>query len=214
MLSFWLTFLAFCLVICTYFISDGPPISGWTAYPPLSAIGSIAGPGEGLGQTLWLISIAIFCIGSILGALNFIATTLFHRAPGVNWMRLPLTVWAWFITAILILLSFLVLLAADGLLLSDRLAGTSFFVPSGLVVSDQLLGHSGGSPLLWQNLFWFFGHPEVYITIRPGMGIVSHVLAVFSRKPVFAYRETIAAFVAIGVLSFTVWGHHMFTTET
>ena len=212
MLSFWLTFVSFCVLICTYFISDGPPISGWTAYAPLSAIGSIAGPGEGLGQTLWLISIAIFCVGSILGAMNFIATALFHRAPGMNWLRLPLTVWAWFITAVLILLSFLVLLAADGLLLSDRLAGTSFFVPAGLVVSDQLLPNKGGSPLLWQNLFWFFGHPEVYITILPGMGIVSHVLALFSRRPVFAYRETVAAFIAIGVLSFTVWGHHMFAT--
>jgi cytochrome c oxidase subunit I len=212
MLSFWLTFLSLCVLICTYFVSDGPPLSGWTAYAPLSAIGSIAGPGEGLGQTLWLVSMGIFCIGSILGAANFIATTLFHRGPGMTWMRLPLTVWAWFITAVLILLSFPVLLGADGLLLSDRLAGTSFFVPSGLVVNDQLLGNHGGSPLLWQNLFWFFGHPEVYITILPGMGIVSVILAVFARKPVFAYRETVAAFVAIGVLSFTVWGHHMFTT--
>ena len=212
MLSFWLTFVSFCGLICTYFISDGPPISGWTAYPPLSAVGSIAGPGEGLGQTLWLISIAIFCVGSILGAVNFIATVLLRRDRGIKWMSLPLTAWAWFITAILILLSFLVLLAADGLLLSDRLAGTSFFVPAGLVVSDELIAHRGGSPLLWQNLFWFFGHPEVYITILPGMGIASHVLSVFSRKPVFAYRETVAAFVAIGVLSFTVWGHHMFAT--
>jgi cytochrome c oxidase subunit 1 len=212
MLSFWLTFLALCILIGTYFVSDGPPISGWTAYAPLSAIGSIAGPGEGLGQTLWLVSIGIFCLGSILGAANFIATTLFHRAPGMTWMRLPLTVWAWFITAVLILLSFLVLLSADSLLLSDRLAGTSFFVPSGLVVNDQPLANHGGSPLLWQHLFWFFGHPEVYITILPGMGIISVVLAVFARKPVFAYRETVAAFVAIGVLSFTVWGHHMFTT--
>ena len=212
MLSFWLTLASFCVLVSTYFISDGPPISGWTAYAPLSAIGSIAGPGEGLGQTLWLVSMAIFCAGSILGAVSFIATVLFHRARGMNWLRLPLTVWAWFITAILILLSFPVLLGADGLLLSDRLAGTSFFVPAGLVVSDQLLAHRGGSPLLWQNLFWFFGHPEVYITILPGMGIISCVLSVFSRKPVFAYRETVAAFAGIGILSFGVWGHHMFAT--
>jgi cytochrome c oxidase subunit 1 len=212
MLSFWLTFVSLCVLLSTYLISDGPPISGWTAYPPLSAIGSIAGPGEGLGQTLWLISIAIFCAGSLLGALNFIATTLYHRAPGMTWIRLPLTVWAWFITAILIVLSFLVLLAADGLLLSDRLAGTSFFVPAGLVVSDQLLAYRGGSPLLWQNLFWFFAHPEVYITILPGMAIVSHVLSVLSRRPVFGYRETVASFLGIGALSFAVWGHHMFAT--
>jgi len=212
MISFWLTFLSLGVLISTYVIADGPPISGWTAYPPLSAIGSIAGPGEGLGQTLWLISIAIFCVGSILGALNFIATTLYKRAAGMTWMRLPLPVWAWFITAILIVLSFLALLAADALLLSDRVAGTSFFVPTGLVVSDQLLGYKGGSPLLWQNLFWFFGHPEVYITILPAMSIVSHLLSVFSRKPVFGYRETVGAFVSIGGLSFLVWGHHMFTT--
>jgi cytochrome c oxidase subunit 1 len=212
MISFWLTFLSLGVLISTYFVSDGPPISGWTAYPPFSAVGSIAGPGEGLGQTLWLISIAIFCVGSLLGALNFIATTLYRRAPGMTWMRLPLPVWAWFITAILIVLSFLVLLAADALLLSDRLAGTSFFVPAGLVVSDQLLGYKGGSPLLWQNLFWFFGHPEVYITILPVMSIASHMLSVFSRKPVFGYRETVSAFIAIGGLSFLVWGHHMFTT--
>jgi cytochrome c oxidase subunit I len=212
MISFWLTFISLAILISTYLVSDGPPISGWTAYPPLSAIGSIAGPGEGLGQTLWLISIAVFCVGAILGALNFIATVLYHRAPGMTWMRLPLTVWAWFITAILILFSFLVLLAAGVLLLSDRLAGTSFFIPDVLVVSDQLLTYRGGSPLLWQNLFWFFGHPEVYITILPGMGIVSHILSVFSRRPVFGYRETVVAFVAIGALSFAVWGHHMFTT--
>ncbi len=211
MLSVWLTFASFCVLMSTYFISDGPPISGWTAYPPLSAIGSVAGPGEGLGQTLWLISIAIFCVGSILGAANVIATVL-RRDPEIRWMSLPLTAWAWFISAILIVLSFLVLLAADGLLLSDRLAGTSFFVPAGVVVSDELLAHQGGSPLLWQNLFWFFGHPEVYITILPAMGIVSRVLSVFSRKPVFAYRETVGSFVAIGALSFVVWGHHMYTT--
>ncbi|MGH9433778.1 MAG: cytochrome c oxidase subunit I, partial [Terriglobia bacterium] len=212
MLSFWLTFVSFGVLISTYFITDGPPISGWTAYAPLSAIGSIAGPGEGLGQTLWLISIAIFCVGSLLGALNFIATALFRRAPGMTWMRLPITVWAWLIAAMLILFSFLVLLAADALLLSDRLAGTSFFVPTGLVVSDQLLAYRGGSPLLWQHLFWFFGHPEVYITILPVMSIVSHLLSVFSRKPIFGYRETVAAFVAIGALSFVVWGHHMYAT--
>jgi cytochrome c oxidase subunit 1 len=212
MLSFWLTSASFCVLLSTLFISDGPPISGWTAYAPLSAVGSIAGPGQGLGQTLWLVSMGIFCIGSVLSAINFIVTTLLSRAPGMLLGRLPLTAWAWLVTAVLILLSFSVLLAADILLLLDRVAATSFFVPAGLVVSDQLLTHSGGSPLLWQHLFWFFGHPEVYITILPGMAVTAHMLSVFSRKPVFGYREVVGAFVIIGVLSFAVWGHHMFAT--
>jgi cytochrome c oxidase subunit I len=212
MFSFWITFSSFVVLLSTLFVSDGPPISGWTAYAPLSAIGAIAGPGEGLGQILWLTSIGIFCIGSLLGALNFIVTTLVSRAPGMSFRRLPLTVWAWLVSAVLILFSFSVLFAADILLLLDHLAGTSFFIPAGLVVSDQLLAHGGGSPLLWQHLFWFFGHPEVYITILPGMAITAHVLSVFSRKPVFGYGEIAGAFVVIGALSFAVWGHHMFAT--
>lgn len=212
MLSFWFTFVSFGVLLSTFLVSDGPPISGWTAYAPLSAAGSIAGPGEGLGQTLWLISIGVLCAASLLGAVNFIVTTLACRATGMSFDRLPLTVWAWFITAWLILFSFGVLLAADVLLLCDRLVGTSFFLPAGLVVSDQLLAHQGGSPLLWQHLFWFFGHPEVYITILPGMAITAHVLSVFSRKPVFGYREIVGSFLAIAGLSFVVWGHHMFAT--
>jgi cytochrome c oxidase subunit 1 len=212
MISFWLTFASLLVLLSTLFVSDGPPITGWTAYAPLSALGSITGPGEGLGQTLWLASIGMFCAASVLSAVNFIVTTLLCRASGMDFERLPLTVWAWFVTAFLILLSFSVLFAADILLLLDRLAGTGFFIPTGLVISDQLIAQGGGSPLLWQHLFWFFGHPEVYITILPGMAVVSHVLSVFSRKPVFGYREIAAAFVLIGVLSFGVWGHHMFAS--
>lgn len=210
MLSFWVTFVALVVLLASFFVSGGAPISGWTGYPPLSALGEIAGPGLGTGQTLWVVSIAIFAVGSLLGALNFITTTIDLRAKGLTMMRLPLTVWAWFVTAILALLAFAVLLAAGILLLLDRVAGTSFFIPGGLVVSDQQIDHKGGSPLLWQHLFWFFGHPEVYIAILPGMGITSHVLSTFSRKPIFGYRAMAYAIMAIGLVSFIVWGHHMF----
>ncbi|MBI1941537.1 MAG: cbb3-type cytochrome c oxidase subunit I, partial [Acidobacteria bacterium] len=194
MLSFWVTFVGLVVLMATFFISDGPPISGWTAYPPLSAVGKGAGPGLGMGQNLWVLSIAIFCVASLLGALNFIATTLDLRARGMSLGRLPLTCWAWFITAIIALLSFAVLLAAGVLLLLDRVGGTSFFIPAGLVISEKVLTqHSGGSPLLYQHLFWFFGHPEVYIAILPGMGITSHILSTFSRKPIFGYKAMVAA---------------------
>jgi cytochrome c oxidase subunit 1 len=208
MLSFWTTFLSFCALIMAFLVEGGAPISGWTAYPPLSAIDAAGIPGT--GQDWWIIAIALFCIGALLGALNFIVTTVQMRAKGLTMMRLPLTVWTWFITAILGLLAFGVLLAAGILLLLDRNLGTSFFVPAGLVVNDQLVNHSGGSPILWQHLFWFFGHPEVYIAILPGMGVTSHLLAVFARKPVFGYRAMVYAILAIAILGFVVWGHHMF----
>ncbi|HEV8131894.1 MAG TPA: cbb3-type cytochrome c oxidase subunit I [Acidobacteriota bacterium] len=209
MLSFWVTFLGLLALLAAFFVT--PPLSGWTAYAPLSAIGAVAGPGQGGGQTLWIISIALFCAASLMGALNFIVTTLDLRTRGMKLMRMPLTCWAWFITAILALLGFSVLLGAGILLLLDRLAGTSFFVPAGLVVSDQLLTkYKGGSPLLWQHLFWFFGHPEVYIAILPGMGAVSQIISTFSRKPIFGYRAMVYALMSIGFLGFMVWGHHMF----
>jgi cytochrome c oxidase subunit 1 len=157
------------------------------AIAPLSALQS-AGPGEQLGADLWITSIAIFCIASLMGALNFITTTLDLRAKGMTLMRMPLTVWSWFITAILGLLAFGVLLSAGILLLMDRNLGTSFYVPL-VVVNGQVMGHKGGSPLLWQHLFWFFGHPEVYIAILPGMGVASQVLSTFSRKPIFGYKR-------------------------
>lgn len=212
MLSFWFTFASLVVILAAFFVTGGAPISGWTGYAPLSALGEIAGPGQGLGQTLWVVGLAIFCAASLMGALNFITTTIDLRARGLSLLRLPLTVWAWFVTAILALLAFGVLLAACILLLLDRTAGTSFFIPGGLVVSDKLVPHKGGSPLLWQHLFWFFGHPEVYIAILPGMGVASHVLSTFSRKPVFGYRAMVYALCGIGFLGFCVWGHHMFVS--
>jgi cytochrome c oxidase subunit I len=211
MMSFWVTLVGFLVLMGAFFVEGGAPLGGWTAYPPLSAIGGAAGPGQGMGMNLWIISIAIFCAGSLLGALNFITTLLNMRAQGMSLMRMPLTCWSWFTTAVLALLAFPVLLAAGILLYLDRNALTSFFIPGGLVVSDRLLvDHQGGSPILWQHLFWFFGHPEVYIAILPGMGATSHILSTFARKPVFGYRAMVFAMFGIGLLGFFVWGHHMF----
>jgi cytochrome c oxidase subunit 1 len=213
MLSFWTTFVSLVVMICAFFVAGGAPIGGWTSYPPLSALGEIVGPGQGAGETLWIVGLAIFCGASLMGALNFITTLIDLRAKGMTLGRLPLTCWTWFVTAILGLLAFGVLLAACILLLLDRLAGTSFFIPGGLVVTDQVITwHKGGSPLLWQHLFWFFGHPEVYIAILPGMGVASHLLSTFSRKPVFGYRAMVGAVCGIGFLGFCVWGHHMFVS--
>jgi cytochrome c oxidase subunit I len=212
MMSFWTTFLAFCILIAAFFVPDGPPLAGWTAYAPLSAVGPDAGPGEGWGQTLWALSIFVFCIASLLGSLNFIATTLDLRTKGMTLARMPLCTWAWFITSCISLLAFAVLLPACLLLILDRVAGTSFFIPGGLVISDRLQPHSGGSPLLWQHLFWFFGHPEVYIAILPSMGIVSHILVNSMRRPLLSYRVIIYCMMAIGFLSYMVWGHHMFVS--
>ncbi len=219
MMSFWVTFVGFVVLLSAIFASGGATvgsIGGWTQYAPLSALGEIAGPGQGMGVTLWVISIAIFCVGSLLGALNFITTLLNMRTRGMSLMRMPLTCWAWFTTAVLALLSFPVLLGGGILLLLDRLAGTSFFIPANeylgvLAGADPRLPyHAGGSPLLWQHLFWFFGHPEVYIAILPGMGATSHILSTFARKPIFGYRAMVFAIFAIGMLGFFVWGHHMF----
>ena len=208
MLSFWTTFVAFVVMIAAFFVTGGAPLHGWTGYAPLSALTN-SGPGEQLGADLWITSIAIFCVASLMGALNFITTTLDLRAKGMTMMRMPLTVWAWFITAILGLLAFGVLLSAGILLLLDRNMGTSFYVPL-VVVNGQVMGHKGGSPLLWQHLFWFFGHPEVYIAILPSMGVASQLLSTFSRKPIFGYKAMVYAIMAIGILGFVVWGHHMF----
>ncbi|HMF55010.1 MAG TPA: cbb3-type cytochrome c oxidase subunit I [Pyrinomonadaceae bacterium] len=232
MMSFWVTLVGFVVLILAIFVEGNQvvggwfsglgdwmqggsgtvgPIGGWTAYPPLSALGKIAGPGQGAGMSLWIISIAIFCVGSLLGALNFITTLLNMRTRGMSLMRMPLTCWAWFTTAVLALLAFPVLLAGGILLFLDRTAGTSFFIPGGEVLTDTLITtHQGGSPILWQHLFWFFGHPEVYIAILPGMGATSHILSTFARKPIFGYRAMVFAMFGIGLLGFFVWGHHMF----
>ena len=212
MLSFWITFLAFCVSIAAFFVPQGPPLSGWTAYAPLSALGQVTGPGEGIGQVLWAVSIAIFCVGQLLGSLNFISATLDLRCKDMSLMRMPLTVWAWFITAFMTLTAFAVLLPACILLILDHVAGTSFFIPSNLMVNDQLQPRGGGSVLLWQHLFWFFGHPEVYIAIVPAMGIVSHVLITNLRRPLLSHRAIIYSMIAIGFMSYIVYGHHMFVS--
>jgi cytochrome c oxidase subunit I len=212
MMSFWITFAAFVVLLSSLFIPDGPSSSGWTAYPPLSAVGGDAGPGLAMGQTLWAVSIALFCVASLLSALNFITTTLDLRTKGMTLMRMPLCTWAWFMTSCIALLAFAVLLPACVLLILDRVAGTSFFIPAGLVVSDHLQSHAGGSPLLWQHLFWFFGHPEVYIAILPAIGIVAHVLVTNIRRPLLSHRVLIYSMISIGFLSYMVWGHHMFVS--
>ena len=160
MMSFWVTCVAFLVLLAAFFVPDGPPIGGWTAYAPLSAVGKDAGPGMGMGMTLWGISIAIFCVGQLLGSLNFIATTLDLRTKGMTLMRMPFSTWAWFVTSVIGLIAFSVLLPACILLVLDRVAGTSFFIPGGLVISDRLQPHSGGSPMLWQHLSGSSGTPR------------------------------------------------------
>jgi len=212
MMSFWVTLTGFLVLISAFFVSDGPPLAGWTSYAPLSAIGKAAGPGEGTGQVLWATALAIFCVGQLLGALNFISTVLDMRCKGMTLSRLPVTAWAWFITSCMGLTAFAVLMPATILLILDHVAGTSFFVPSGLVLNDQLIPHSGGSTLLWQHLFWFFGHPEVYIAIVPGMGIVTHVLMTNMRRPMLSMKAILYSMWALAFLSYMVYGHHMFVS--
>ncbi len=208
-IGFWLTAVALLTLLASSFVQGGAAISGWTAYPPLSAVAS-AGPGQGLGMDLWLASIGLFGLGSILSSVNILATVVAYRCEGMTWERLPLTVWSWFTAALLSIIAFSVLLAALALLFLDRHAHTSFFLPAGDLVSGTLHTGGNGSPLLWLHLFWFFGHPEVYIAILPGMGLTSMLLGNFSRRRVFAYRTMIATTLMIGVLGILVWGHHMF----
>jgi cytochrome c oxidase subunit 1 len=207
--AFWLFTVALAVLLSSPLVPGGTAISGWTAYPPLSAVAA-AGPGQGFGMDLWLLSIALFGVASILSSINILATIITERCPGMTWERLPLTVWSWFTAALLTLIAFSVLLLAILLLTSDRHMGTSFFLPTGDLVNGVLHGAGNGSPLLWLHLFWFFGHPEVYIAILPGMGLVSMLLANFSRRPVFGYRIMIATTLLIGGLGILVWGHHMF----
>jgi cytochrome c oxidase subunit I len=212
MMSFWVTFSGFVVLMSSFFVSDGPTLGGWTQYAPLSAVGAVSGPGQGTGVVLWATAIGLFCVGQLLGSLNFITTTLDMRTKGMSMWRLPLTVWGWFITSVMGLTAFAVLMPACILLILDHVAGTSFFVASGLVINDQLQPHSGGSTLLWQHLFWFFGHPEVYIAIVPGMGIVSHVLIANLRRPLLSHRVLVYSMGALAVLSYMVYGHHMFVS--
>lgn len=210
MLSYWLFLLSSVIMLISIFVPEGPAAAGWTIYPPLSALEQ-ASPGSGLGMTLWLVSMAIFIASSLLGGLNYIVTVINLRTKGMKMTRLPLTVWAILVTAILGVLSFPVLLSAALLLIFDRSFGTSFYL-SDIMVGGEVLDVHGGSPILFQHLFWFLGHPEVYIVLLPALGISSEVIATNSRKPIFGYRAMIASILAIGFLSFIVWGHHMFVT--
>lgn len=210
MLSYWFFFLATVVLIWSLFVETGPASGGWTIYPPLSALPQ-AIPGSGFGMTLWLISIALFIVGSLLGSLNYIVTIINLRTKGMSMKRLPLTIWAILITAILGTLSFPVLLSCALLLIMDRSFGTSFYL-SDIIINGEVLHNTGGSPILFEHLFWFLGHPEVYIILLPALGITSEVIAVNSRKPIFGYKAMVMSLIAIGFLSFIVWGHHMFMT--
>lgn len=210
MLSYWFFFLASVIMLSSLFVQTGPASGGWTMYPPLSALRQ-AGDGQKIGTDLWLISMAMFIVSSLLGGLNYITTILNMRTKGMSMTRLPLTIWAIFFTAILGVLSFPVLLSGAILLLFDRNIGTSFYL-SDIVVNGQILPNEGGSAILFQHLFWFLGHPEVYIIILPSMGIVSEIMSVNSRKPIFGYMAMIGSLFAITILGFLVWAHHMFVT--
>lgn len=211
MLSYWTAFLASVVMVASFFVKDGAAAGGWTMYPPLSALPQ-ALPGSGLGTTLWLVAMALFIASFTMGSLNFLTTILNLRAPGMTMMRMPLTVWMFLVSSILGVLAFPALTAAAILLLADRHLGTSFFLPAGLVVGDRVLPHSGGTPLLFQHLFWFLGHPEVYVLVLPPLGIAFDVAAPFARRPPFGYRTTVWAVLVIAFLSMIVWGHHMFTS--
>jgi cytochrome c oxidase subunit 1 len=205
MMSYWILWPAFVLILASLFIESGMAMAGWTSYPPLSSIPpaesgvDLWAPGSGLGQNLWLVSLVLVGTGSIMGSINYITTISLMRAPGLSMFRLPMTVWALFITAVLQLLATPVLASALLMLLIDRVVGTNFFDPTG-----------EGHPLLWQHIFWFYSHPAVYIMILPAMGIVSDVISTFARKPIFGYKPMVFAIMAIAGLGFIVWGHHMF----
>jgi cytochrome c oxidase subunit 1 len=208
MISYWLFFLSAVVMLCSLFVEAGPASAGWTIYPPLSALPQ-AIPGSGTGMTLWLVSMAIFIASSLMGSLNYIVTVLNLRTKGMSMTRLPLTIWTFFVTAIIGVISFPVLLSAALLLIFDRSFGTSFFL-SDIYIAGEVLHYQGGSPVLFEHLFWFLGHPEVYIVILPAMGLVSEIMATNARKPIFGYRAMIMSVLAIAFLSTIVWGHHMF----
>lgn len=208
MLSYWFFFLAGIVMFYSLFLSTGPFSGGWVAYPPLSALPQ-ASSGSGTGMTLWLVSLTLFVVSVLLGGINYITTVLNLRTKGMSLWRMPLTIWAFFVTAILGLLSFPVLASGFFMLIFDRSLGTSFFL-SDIFIAGQALDRVGGSPILYQHLFWFLGHPEVYIIILPAMGLVSEVMSVHARKPIFGYRAMVYSILAIGFLSFIVWAHHMF----
>ncbi len=210
MLSYWMFFISSIIMVGSLFVESGPASAGWTIYPPLSALPQ-AIPGSGLGMTLWLVSMAIFIASSLMGSLNYVVTVINLRTKGMTMTRLPLTIWAFFVTAIIGIVSFPVLLSAALLLIFDRSFGTSFYL-SDIFISGEVLHYQGGSPVLFEHLFWFLGHPEVYIVLLPALGITSEIIATNSRKPIFGYRAMVASILAIAFLSTIVWGHHMFVS--
>ena len=210
MLSYWFFFASSLIMTLSLFLETGPASAGWTIYPPLSALPQ-AIPGSGLGMTLWLVSMSLFIVSSLLGGLNYIVTIVNLRTKGMAMTRLPLSIWALLITAILGVLSFPVLLSCALLLIFDRSFGTSFYL-SDIFIGGEALEFSGGSPILFEHLFWFLGHPEVYIILLPALGITSEVVSINSRKPIFGYKAMVGSMMAIAFLSFIVWGHHMFVT--
>ncbi len=210
MLSYWFFFLASVVMFASLFLETGPASGGWVIYPPLSAIPE-ASPGSGDGMTYWLVSMVFFIVSTLLGGINYIATVINMRTKGMTFTRMPLTIWAFFITAIIGLLSFPVLLSACLLLVFDRHFGTSFYL-SDIYINGRALPNEGGSPILFQHLFWFLGHPEVYIVLLPALGITSEIISTNARKPIFGYRAMIGSILGIAFLSFIVWAHHMFVS--
>ncbi len=210
MLSYWFFFIASVIMFASLFLQTGPAAGGWVVYPPLSALPQ-AHPGSQLGMSLWLISMALFIVSQLLGGINYITTVINLRTRGMTFNKLPLTIWAFLITAVLGLISFPVLLSAALLLIFDRNFGTSFYL-SEIYIAGEALPNVGGSPILFQHLFWFLGHPEVYIVLLPALGITSEIIATNSRKPIFGYRAMIASLLGIAFLAFIVWAHHMFVT--
>jgi cytochrome c oxidase subunit 1 len=210
MLSYWFFFISSVIMFASLFVQTGPAAGGWTTYPPLSALKE-ASLGSGLGMDLWLIAMALFVVSQLLAGLNYISTILNMRTKGMKMTRMPLTIWALFFTAVLGVLSFPVLLSGFVLLIFDRHFGTSFYL-SEIFIGGKALSHIGGSAVLYQHLFWFLGHPEVYIVMLPGMGMASEILSTNSRKPIFGYLAMIISLTGITVLAFVVWAHHMFVT--
>ncbi|WP_053405681.1 cbb3-type cytochrome c oxidase subunit I [Persicobacter sp. CCB-QB2] len=210
MLSYWFFFLSGVVMLVSLFIETGPASAGWWNYPPLSALPQ-AVSGSGAGMTMWLVAMALFIVSSLLGSINYITTVINLRTAGMTLARLPLTIWSFFLTAIIGVLSFPVLLAAALLLIFDRGFGTAFYL-SEIYIGGEALPQVGGSPILYQHLFWFLGHPEVYIVLLPALGITSEVISTNSRKPIFGYRAMIGSMLGITILSFVVWAHHMFVS--
>jgi cytochrome c oxidase subunit 1 len=211
MLSYWFMWPAFMLIGSSFFTPPYGAGGGWTSYPPLSVMTGAA-PGSELAQTLWLLGITCVGVSSMMGSVNYLTTIIQMRAPGMTMFRLPLTIWAMFITALLQAFALPVLTAAGFMQIADRLLGTGFFIPEHLVVNNSIPASGGGQPLLWQHLFWFYSHPAVYIMILPAMGMVSDIISCFARKPVYGYKPMVYSISGIAGLGFIVWGHHMFVS--